>query len=60
VPCLGASKTMGNPSGLADKACLASLKQRQVLPLPAGPKRKRTCTLYLGLRLPAEERFILL
>jgi fructose-bisphosphate aldolase class II len=41
---LGASRTSGGPSGDAAKAARISARQRKVLPLPAGPRRKCACT----------------
>ena len=44
VACLGASRMSGGPSGAAASAAWISRRQRKVLPLPAGPRRKRAGT----------------
>ena len=39
MACFGAIKSSGSPSAEALRAALASCRQRNVLPLPAGPSR---------------------
>jgi hypothetical protein len=52
---LGASRISGGPPGFFRNAARISSRQRNVLPLPAGPRRNRACTIDFSPKDPAAE-----